>query len=308
MLLNDGHKVKALTFHEHTGIDGLDVVSVKGDVLEKESLLELFEGADIAIHLAAVISIRGKRDRNLERVNIEGTRNVLEAIMERSVKRLIHFSSIHALEHSPLDKPMDESRPLAVHNPLPYEKTKSFAEGLVREAAANGLDTVILNPSSLVGPNDFKPSLVGQLLIRLYNNQLPALVPGGYNWVDVRDVCQAAVNAIEQGRAGEGYILSGRWASLEELSQMVGRLYNRRTPTFSLPFWIARMGVPFIGAWYSMHREHPLYTSASLDIVKTGSKNILNKKAVNELGFRPRPLEETVADTIEFFKESSILE
>lgn len=307
-LIKEGHRVKALIYNDKEGLNGLDLETIKGDVLDPDSLAELFDGADIAIHLAAVISIKGRANDRLARINVEGTRNVLGAVKKSSVKKLIHFSSIHALVNSPVNEPMDETRPLALQNPLPYEKTKSKGESLVREAGKNGLEAVIINPTSIIGPNDFKPSLVGQLLIRLYKRHIPAIVPGGYNWVDVRDVCRGAINAIEKGRSGESYILSGQWQSLKEISEIIGTTFHRNTPTLTVPFWLARVGVPFITAWYSMQKQHPLYTQASLDIIQEGSKNIINEKAANELGYISRPLQETIKDTIEFFREKKFID
>lgn len=307
MLLREGHRVKALVYKDDRGIKDLDLEKVTGDILDRPALDELFDGADVVFHLAAIISIKGSRNKHLEKVNVEGTRNIIESLKDSSVKRLVHFSSIHALVNSPVNEPMDETRSLATTNPLPYERTKSAGEKMVREAARNGIDAVVINPTSIIGPNDYKPSLVGQLLIRLYNRQIPALVPGGYNWVDVRDVCQGAINAMEKGKSGEGYLLPGHWLSLSELSATLSQIVQRPTPTLTIPFWLARIGVPFIGAYYSMLDQHPLYTSASLDIIRTGSRKIVGEKARKDLGYNSRPIEDTLKDTMEFFKKEHFI-
>jgi dihydroflavonol-4-reductase len=130
---------------------------------------------------------------------------------------------------------------------------------------------------------------------------LPALVKGGYNWVDVRDVSQAAISALENGKSGERYILSGVWAGLTDLSEMVSNITGRKTPSRVSPMWLAKLGVPFISAWYAIRNEHPLYTFQSLEIINSVNKNIINKKARQDLGFDPRPLKETLKDTIEWF-------
>lgn len=307
ILLNAGHKVRALVFMDSEGIEGLPLEKVKGDLLSRDSLDGLLEGSDTVIHLAAVISILGRQNSRLEQVNVDGTRNVIEAARRNGVKRFIHFSSIHALDHSPLDRPMDENRPLASGHPLPYERTKANAEKIVREAAKNGLDAMIVNPTAMIGPHDYKPSLMGQLLIRLYKRQIPALVPGGYDWVDVRDVCRATVDLLEKGERGDRYILAGKWLSLRDLSIILGKVTGRPTPTHTVPYWGARIGVPFIKAWYTMMKEHPLYTSASLDIVKSGSHLITSKKAEDALKYSVRPIEETLADTISFFRKNGFI-
>jgi dihydroflavonol-4-reductase len=308
MLLKRGHKVRALVHRDETGLQGLDLEKVHGDVLNTSVLQELFNGSDVVIHLAAIISIKGKRNKYLEEVNIEGTRNVIKAIEKNGVKRLIHFSSIHAINHFPLSEPMDESRPFVNNFPLPYEKAKSLGEKIVMNAVREtGLDAIVLNPTAIIGPYDFKPSLMGQLVKRLYKRQLPALVKGGYNWVDVRDVSIAAINAIESGKSGERYILSGIWAGLTDLSRMVSDITGRKTPTLVTPMWLAKVGVPFISTWYALKNEHPLYTFQSLEIINSVNKNIINKKAREDLDFDPRPLEDTLRDTIDWFiKENKL--
>jgi dihydroflavonol-4-reductase len=308
MLIERGYKVRALVHNDEKGIEGLDIEKIRGDILDVKVLNELFTGAEVAFHLAAIISIKGRRNPFLERVNIEGTQNVVNSVIDSGVKRLIHFSSIHAINHFPLSEPMDESRPLVNHFPLPYEQAKAKGEEIVyRAVEESGLDAVLLNPTAIIGPHDYKPSLMGQLLIRLYNRQLPALVKGGYNWVDVRDVSNAAINSIEKGKSGERYILSGVWAGLTDLSQMISDTTGRKTPNVTLPMWLAKAGVPFISAWSGIRNEHPLYTFQSLKIIRGVNKNILSGKADEQLGFKARPLIDTIRDSIEWFKQQRIL-
>jgi len=308
ILLKGGHQVRALIHEDDRGTRGLDIERVHGDILDDGPIEELFHGADAVMHLAAVISIRGHKNHHLEQVNIEGTRHVINAILRNGVKRLVHFSSIHAIDHHPLDEPMDESRPFISEFPMPYEKAKAISEKLVIQAVKeSGLDAVVINPTAMIGPNDFKPSLLGQLLIRVYNKQIPALIRGGYNWVDVRDVCKGAIASIEQGKAGERYILSGTHSELIDLSRMVSEITGRKTPTLLAPGWMARAGVPFMAAWYKMRKQHPLYTYPSLQIVKSVNKDIRNDKARTDLNYNPRPLKETLEDTINWFKKEQTL-
>ena len=136
------------------------------------------------------------------------------------------------------------------------------------EAIKNGMDGVIINPTSVVGPNDFIPSLVGRAIIQICQNKLPGLIRGGYDWVDVRDVVSGTLQAIEKGRTGERYLLSGKWLSLPDLVGIISRYHKIKTKHAILPYWLAELGVPFLKVYAMLRKADPLYTRESLDIIK----------------------------------------
>jgi dihydroflavonol-4-reductase len=189
-----------------------------------------------------------------------------------------------------------------------YEITKARAEKMVLEETANGLDAVVINPTAIIGPNDFKPSLVGTFLIRLYKNSLPALVPGGYNWVDVRDVVQGAIAAVEKGRKGERYILGGKWVSVKDLALLVENATHKKVNKFMAPMRLAKIGVPFIKAYASVTKQEPLYTFESLRTLMEVNTRISNQKAMTELGYNPRDIEVTVRDTLSWFRDNGYID
>jgi dihydroflavonol-4-reductase len=306
-LLQQGHNVKALVHENVKSLEGLEIQFIKGDITEPDSLLALCRDTEIVFHLAAIISVNGNK-KELEKINVVGTQLLLETVFHSNVRRLIHFSSIHAIDHNPLDQPMDETRPLVRKPLMAYEATKTAGERLVNDYIKKGLDAVVLNPSAIIGPYDFKPSLVGQVLIRLYNRKLPALVPGGYDWVDVRDVSRTAISAISAGKKGERYILSGSWMSVRDLAALMEDITGRKMVHTMIPMVFARIGVPFIKIHSKLTGQHPLYTFQSLDVLMQGSKKIMNHKAKEQLGFDPRPLRETVADAITWYKENGMLD
>jgi dihydroflavonol-4-reductase len=296
-----GHSLKVLVNRSSGSLTGLKLAMVNGNLLSVESLRELVKDTDVVLHLAATISIRGKRTKDIYKVNITGTENLIREIKRNTGQRLIHFSSIHALCQSPFDEPLDESRELALHDPILYNRTKAISEQLVSRAAEEGMDALIINPTAVTGPYDFRPSLLGQAIIAVYKNRLPALVPGGYNWVDVRDVSRGTISAIEKGKKGERYLLSGHWKSLEELARTINRLKNQESIPPMLPFWLARIGAPFLGLLAWVRGTDPLYTNESLNILKDSHRLISCRKAETELDYHPRPFEETIRDTIEWF-------
>lgn len=304
-LLEGNHKLRVLTNRFTASLEGLDLEVVKGDLLNMTSLRELACDADVLIHLAASISING--DKHVLDTNVVGTRNVLDAVRACKVKRLLHFSSIHALVHQPLDQVLDEERPLAVSDRILYNQSKALAEELVLHAVENGMDAVIINPTSVMGPNDFKPSLLGQAIIQLYRGKIPALIPGGYDWVDVRDVVAGTISAMERGRTGQSYLLSGHFKTLSALYEQIILLRDNAKNLPVIPFWLAQVGVPFLKSWSLITGNKPLYTKESIMILKSAHPNISSQKAQHELGYKSRPFQDTLRDTVLWFRENGYL-
>ena len=307
LLIDKGFQVKALIHKNLLGLTGLELDTIRGDIMDPSSLKALIENADIIFHLAAVISIRGKKDKEILSHNVDGTRNILKAAAEASVKRFIHFSSIHALIQEPHDQILEETRPLAINDWMVYSRSKALAEKEVLNYCKSGLDAVILNPTAVIGPLDYQPSLLGRALILLALGKLPLMVPGGYDWVDVRDVVQAAYSSIKKARKGERYLLSGHWRDLKELSLIVSKYIDCKPPLISCPYWLAKLGLPFINTYCSLTRKEPLYTYDSLNTIRIGHRSISHQKAFHELDFSPRPLEDTIKDTLEWFRENGYL-
>ncbi len=305
-LIKQGFKVKALIHNDKKAVKGLELEIITGSLSDKNDLKKLTENADIVFHLAAIISIQGNSKGILKRVNVEGTKNLIEASLEQGVKRFIHFSSIHALNQYPLNKELNEKNNLVEENAYAYDLSKAEAEKIVLDAEKKGLDAVILNPTSVIGINDYKPSLLGQAFIKIANGKLPALIPGGFDWVDVCDVVRAAVSAIDKGKTGERYLLSGNWHSLEELSSEINKHTKRKNPV-KISSLIAKIGIPFIYIYSKIIGTTPLYTNESLNILAKSNKNVSSKKAVKELDYTVKPFPETIKDTFEWYKDKSLI-
>jgi dihydroflavonol-4-reductase len=306
-LLEQGHEVRALCHKNLNGIRDLDVLKIQGDMLDTSSLKKLLDQAEVVFHLAARISITGDSDGMVSRTNAEGTKNILNAAMEAGVRRFIHFSSIHAFQQQPHNQELNETRPLVGSKGFAYDVSKATGERSVYEAVGKGLNAVILSPTAITGPSDPQPSLLGSAVLQIYNNRIPSLVPGGYNFVDVRDVVSGALAAIERGRAGEKYLLAGHYHTLREFSGLIQLHSGKKTVRTVLPFWLARVGLPFIHLYSRLTGNEPLYTSESLTIIGEGSTMISHAKAREELGFNPRPFSDTIRDLIEWFKQNGFI-
>ncbi|MFN7950471.1 MAG: NAD-dependent epimerase/dehydratase family protein [bacterium] len=307
-LLERRHQVRAIVYQDTRAVDGLAVERVPADVLDADQVQRAFEGVDWVFHLAAKVSIEGDPDGSVHRTNVLGTRHVVEACLARGVKRLVHFSSVHALRNDPYDVPMDEGRPLADEgHAFAYDLSKAGSEREVQAGIKRGLDAVIVNPTAILGPSDFKPSRMGQVLVDLHFRRLPALVAGGFDFVDVRDVAEGAIAAAERGRTGERYLLGNEYRPVRELAGLCRDVAGIRPPRFTSPLWLARAGAPFAVAWAKVSGTRPLFTEESLHAL-AGNPNVSHEKATRELGYRPRPLATSVADTYGWLREAGLLE
>jgi len=306
-LIEHGTSVKALCHRDVRALEDLPVIRVYGSVMNLYSLLECFRGVEVVYHLASIISIEGGAEGKVRQVNEQGTRNVVEACLRSGVQRLVQFSSIHALMQRPLDEVLDETRPLVDETGSVYDQSKAEAERIVLVAVKQGLDTLIVSPTAIFGPYDYKPSLLGRGLIALYHGSLPALVPGGFNWVDVRDVVTGAIRLGEMGKTGERYLLAGTWASLRQLAALVEAISGNHQPRLIAPLWLARIGLPFIKAYASLNGTRALYTSESLAALAGANRNISSEKATQLCGYQTRPLHESLQDTFQWFRQVEML-
>ncbi len=305
-LLQKDYKVKALIHVHSNALERLEMEKMRGDILDTSDLRKFLQGVDVVFHAAGKISIDGDKDGSVRAVNVTGTKNIVEACLTTNVKRLVYFSSINALQQQPREE-LDENRPFVGEEGFLHDVAKSDAEKEVMKGVAQGLDAVILNPTSAVGPYDFQPSLMGQGLMALYNRKIPTLIDGGFDWIDIRDLSKAAIAAMEKGKSGERYVISGMWKTVKELAFLVQEITGRPAPRFTSPLWLARMGVPIAKAYSFFTHTPMLYTNETLDVLVRCNRNISSLKAKRELGFYPRPLSETLKDTFEWFKQVGMI-
>lgn len=306
-LLAEGRAVRALVHRDRRALEGLPVEIVPGDVRDPASLRRAFAGAEMVYHLAASISLEMGNWAELEAVNVQGTRNVVAACLNCGVGRLVHFSSIHALQQTPLDQPLDETRPPADSPSLPpYDRSKAAADKEVRAGLARGLDAVIIYPTAMLGPYDYKPSFLGEAVRLLARGWIPALVEGGFDWVDARDVAAGALAAARLAPRGAAYLLSGHWHSVREVAEMVAQVTGRPAPPLTAPAWLAAAAAPVTAALARLAGRQPFFTRATL-LALNSNRSVCSARAEKELGYRARPFADTVADTIAWFQSAGML-
>jgi len=305
-LIKEKRTVRGLIRNDSRGIEGLGIEIVKGDILEYQSLLQTVKGCDVVFHLAASISIVGDKSGQVRLTNVKGTQNVVQACLETGVKRLIHFSSIHAYSPFPMDQSVDENNPPADARSPVYDQTKADSNKIVLNAVKKGLDAVIIAPTGIIGPNDFKLSRMGAVLVKLHNRKLFSLIDGGYNWVDVRDVVLGALLAEKIAPNGSQYILSGEWASIPQLAKLVQECSGVNPPRFVSPMWLARLVAPFAEFYSKIRKKEPHFTPEALVALRSHGL-ICRKKAEEELDYRPRPLKQSIEETLLWHEKMGML-
>lgn len=304
-LLASGHRVRALVHRRTEAINELAVDRVDGDVNDPASIDRLLDDCDVVYHLAATISLATWQKDAVHRTNVLGTRVVVDRCVAAK-KRLVHLSSIHALGARPIDKRIDESRGPADSDQPYYDQSKAAGEGEVRSGIARGLDAVIVNPTALLGPHDFAPSQMGQLFCDLYRGKIPAVVQGGFVWVDVRDIAAQLVRIGEQRPPSDRYLLPGHHATLLDLAQLVEAAGGKRAPTHALPPGLAKTFAPFAELGARLFHKEPSLSRASVSVLQH-HQHVDGARAARELGFAPRPLAETIADALADFRRRGAL-
>jgi len=305
-LLAKGEKVRCIVpdFENSKPLEGLEIEIVHGDVRNVNSLVKAFKGAEIVYHLAGIVTIMSGNDDLLYQVNVEGTKNVVDACLKNNVKRLVYASSVHALKEPPHGTVIDER---CIYDAEcargSYDKSKALASLEVIKGIQKGLDAVLICPSGVIGPYDYRISQMGHLIINFMKGDLKAYVDGAYDFVDVRDVAKGLILACKNGKCGESYILSGEQISVQELLFELEKITGMKAPYLKVPLRIVKAVSKISPLYYKFTGKEPLFTSYSIDVISSNSK-ISSVKAHNELGYSPRPIKESIRDSVEWIKEN----
>lgn len=299
-LLAAGHQVSALARHARNAesLQNLDIERIDQDIRDLEGLRRSVVDYDIVYHLAAKISITGQQKGEVWSTNVEGTRHVAIVSQERQVKRLVYVSSIHAYQHKPFCETLDESRQMVSPHAskLPaYDRSKAVSEQVLRPFIEQGLDVVIIQPTGVLGPYDFGTSLTNKALLMMFQKKIPALVNGGFNWVDVRDVVATLSNAAVCGYAGERYIVGGYWHSVRSLAQMVANTMQVSVPKITVPLRLAKWMAPLVMQVDKLLGREILFTRDSVSALNS-NQHIDYSKASQVLNHQPRQIAQSIAD------------
>jgi dihydroflavonol-4-reductase len=303
-LLESGRKVRALVLpgEDLSPLQGLDVELIEGDVLCEQSLVAAFSGIGVVFHLAGLISILPGRDDLVERVNILGTQNALQAALNAGVGRFVYTSSIHAINRLPHGAVIDERVPFDPVNAISaYDRSKAVASLAVLASVCQGLDAVIACPTGVIGPFDYRLSEMGSLIKDCIERKPQLYVDGAYDFVDVRDVAQGLLQVSHSGRTGETYILSGEQISVRKILETVLETTGERFAMLRIPMRLARFASAFTPFYYRLSRIRPRFTGYSLATLQSNCA-ISHAKASRELGYAPRRLRLSLVDTVAWMR------
>lgn len=296
LLLNEGYRVRALV-RNHQAHFPEQVEQVLGDLGSTDALQDLVQGMDVLIHSAALISVSGDPHGLVYKTNVTGTKQVLNVAREAGLSRFLYIGSVHAYQNRPHLERLDESRPMVVQGGA-YDQSKSEAQQWVLAQNQPGFETLALCPTSMVGPPDLKPSLLGQAIQDIAAGKIPAVFPGGFDFCDVRDVAQAVVNAIHAGRPGQAYLLGGTWYSMREMGMHIGTLVGKPILLPEIPFWLGKFLLPISRMYARVSGQKTEFTAEALDILRFGPRLVCSDKAKNELNYHCRDLSESLKDVL----------
>src|SRR5215469_8282633 len=308
-LLRRGQRVRILARpgSDRRNLAKLCVEIAEGSLEEPGSLARAITGCRYVYHVAADYRLWVPDPEPMFRTNVVGTHDLMIAALDAGVERVIYTSSVATLGVVP-EGSADEETPSRAEDMIgPYKRSKFEAEEVVREfARERGLPVVIVNPSTPVGPGDIKPTPTGRLIVEAARGQMPAFVDTGLNIVHVDDVAEGHLAAAERGQIGERYILGGENMSLADILAEVSQAVGRRPPRLQIPHaalfpiaFGAELAARFTG-------REPFVT---LDGVRMSRKKMYftSAKASQELGYRPRPAREAIADAVSWFRANGYL-
>ena len=283
---------------------GLPLEYAIGNLNDTRYLENALRGVDALIHSAGLISIDGGNDGAVMATNYEGTRNIYAAAKKMGVRRFIYISSIHALDYDERSPRVDEQTPLAEQHAIIYNRSKAMAQAYLE--SHNDRLVSIAHPTGVIGPHDYYSSQSGEMLIKMARNTLRAVLNIGFDWVDARDVADMILRILETGGAGR-YLLSGHYASIKELAKYVDMAQGTNRKRLTIPMWVAECAVPCALLIAKCAGKRPQFTRESIYHIKHSSRNIRSHRAHEEFNYTPRPLQETIADTIAWFRETGAL-
>lgn len=301
---DDNAEVRAFVLNGESisSLNNLKCSIYYGDVTKADTLNSVFEGSGDAeifvIHCAAVVYIKSKYNSRVYDVNVNGTKNIVDKVLEYNAK-LIYVSSVHAIPEKSDGNLISE---VSIFNPDNvvglYAKTKAEAARYVMDSVKDkGLNACIVHPSGILGPYDFSNSHLTALVREIVRGKLPMCVKGGYDFVDVRDVAKGIIMACDKGKMGECYIMSGEFVSIKRLADLVCDVVGRKRIKVVLPIMIAKVVAPFYEMYYNVKWKTPLFTKYSLYTLSSNS-NFSNEKAKRDLGFVTRDITDTVKDMV----------
>jgi dihydroflavonol-4-reductase len=299
LLVERGDDVR-VTVRERSRDDnlrGLELERVTCDILDRRAVRRAMRDVDRVFHVAGMTSLRAPREA-LFRINVQGTRTVLEEAMRAGVERVVHTSSVAAIGPAPRGSTADEKQPFTAGAlDVPYVQSKREGEAEAFRIAAMGLPIVVVNPGHVFGAGDLYRSST-EIVLRFLRRQIPAYVDGALNIVDAEDVGRGHLLAMDRGEPGERYILGNRNFTLDRLFSDLGRLSGVAPPAVKLP-------LPAALAFAHAVEAAPGIPAITVFEVRAAAQwwAFRSTKAKRELGWAPSHHEDTLERTIAWYRD-----
>jgi nucleoside-diphosphate-sugar epimerase len=309
-LLADGRPVR-VTLHterDRPSIEGLPVDAVVGDLRDAAFAAASVRECQQIYHCAAKVSTSYRDKDDIFGANVLGTRNILNAAQAAAVEKIVVTGSFSAVGIRS-DRPSNEDDPFNPLEPhLPYGFTKAATEHECLKAFADGVPVVVAVSTAIVGPYDFKPSRMGQVLIRFATGRLQAYVPGGFPFVAAADVVEGHILAMEKGRPGQKYIFATSFMTFDRLMQIFASVTGRRPPPLRIPPRLMSAAARLAGVLLPYVRPdgEQLITPGAIRLLSMGRHADI-AKAQRELGFRPTSVETAIQEAYDWFVARGVI-
>ncbi len=309
-LLQHNHDVRCIVYDTGAGLLDLPVERIPADLRLPSCGPELFEGCDTVCHLAAAIDIEGRKPLMLHELNVMAPSKVLRLAAAAGVKRMVHVSSVHALDPHPRDGVLTEDRPLAINDQGAYNRSKARGEQLLRETAAElpNIELVVVRPTGVIGPHDEAMSSRMTPVIR-YFARFPGLpVPrAGFDFVDVRDVANGILLAMEKGTPDPtGYLLGNHYVTFDDIRSTLAAIRGVSPSTLVVPLSVMWVAMPISMMWAAVTGTVPVASPASIRSLSDQCQVVSSDRAKRELGYTTRPLQDTLADTLTWLRSRGL--
>jgi dihydroflavonol-4-reductase len=275
---------------------------VVGDLRDTASLRKLMDGCELVFHVAADYRLWAKDPQEMYAANVNGTQAILQGAREAGVRRVVYCSSVATMGFGNGDLITDEDTPVQAADMIGhYKRSKFLAEQAVLEAAKNGANVVMVNPSTPIGEQDIKPTPTGRIVVDFLKRKFPAYADTGLNLVDVRDVARAHLLAAEKARPGVRYIVGGENLTLKQMLDKLAATTGLPSPTVKVPHAITMIAGVVDEFWTGHIRgQEPRVT---IDAVRMGRKKmwVSSARAERELGYKPAPVDDCLRRAAEWF-------
>ena len=310
-LISAGHDVRVMlrTNSDRRNLEGLEVEEVFGDLSQPDSFEAALKGCDALFHVAADYRLWIPDPDTMYSINVNGTRELMQAALRAGVSRIVYTSSVATLGLNADGRPADEKTPVTLNDMIGhYKRSKFLAEAEIRKLyEEQNLPVVTVNPSTPVGPRDIKPTPTGQMVVDAAAGRMPAYVDTGLNIAHVDDVAEGHLLAFENGATGRRYVLGGQNLSLREIFDRISEITGRKPPKIRLPHNLILPVAFVMESWARLSGTgQPRVT---VDGVRLAKKKMYfsSERAREELEYSPRPVDKAFRDAIDWFDRNGYL-